>query len=153
MSHGPKVLVAEDEKLLRLMIARLLQASGYIVHTCGDGLQAIELLGKEFFELVVTDMKMPGATGMDVLRKTRKIQPHAKVIIITGTPSSEVLLEVKKEGAYAYLRKPFDLNHFLSILQDAVEYSRLQDSVQSVKGKENPQKRHSRNTLHLDFDI
>ncbi len=124
-SDAPKVLVAEDEKLLRLMVAKLLQISGYRVYTCGNGLQALELIEKEFFDLVITDLVMPGATGLEVLRATRKCQPCTKVIIITGTPSSETLLEAKLEGAYAYLRKPFQLKHFLSILKDAVEHTML----------------------------
>ena len=124
-TNAPKVLVAEDEKVLLLMMARLLQFSGYKVYTCSDGLEALELVGKESFDLVVTDMMMPGATGMEVLQATRRRQPRAKVIIITGTPSSETLLEAKREGAYAYLRKPFQLKHFLSVLKDAIEHSRL----------------------------
>lgn len=124
-SKAPKVLVAERDKLLRLMMAKLLQVSGYKVYTCGDGCQALGLIERETFDLVVTDMMMEGATGIEVLQATRKSQPQAKVIIITGTPSSETLLEAKYEGAYAYLRKPFQLKHFLSVLKDALEHSRL----------------------------
>jgi len=132
-TDAPKVLVAEDEKVLLLMMARLLQFSGYKVYTCSDGLQALELVGKESFDLVVTDMMMPGATGMEVLRATRRRQPHTKVIIMTGTPSSETLLEAKREGAYAYLRKPFQLKHFLSVLKDAIEHSRLRYGQKSQR--------------------
>ena len=82
-----KILVAEDEKLLRLMMAKLLQVLGHKVYTCDNGLQALELIEKESFDLVITDLLMPGATGMEVLRETRKRQPRAKVIIITDTPS------------------------------------------------------------------
>ncbi|MEE9119917.1 MAG: response regulator [Syntrophobacteria bacterium] len=75
--------------------------------------------------MVDTDLMMAGATGMDVLRATRKCQPRAKVIIITGTPSAQTFLEAKREGAYAYLHKPFQLKQFLSILKDAIEHTRL----------------------------
>jgi DNA-binding NtrC family response regulator len=88
---APEVLIVEDEKLLRLMMAKLLQVS---------------------------------------LRATRKCQPRAKVIIITGTPSSQTLLEAKREGAYAYLRKPFQLKQFLSILKDAIEHTRMRYGYQ-----------------------
>jgi len=132
---APEVLIVEDEKLLRLMIAKLLQVSGYRVFTCGDSLQALELVEKKSFDLVITDLMMAGATGMDVLRATRKCQPRAKVIIITGTPSSQTLLEAKREGAYAYLRKPFQLKQFLSILKDAIEHTRMRYGYQ-YQGKE-----------------
>ena len=132
---APEVLIVEDEKLLRLMIAKLLQVSGYRVFTCGDSLQALELVEKKSFDLVITDLMMAGATGMDVLRATRQRQPRAKVIIITGTPSSHTLLEAKREGAYAYLRKPFQLKQFLSILKDAIEHTRMRYGYQ-YQGKD-----------------
>ena len=128
---APEVLIVEDEKLLRLMIAKLLQVSGYRVLTCGDSLQALKLVEKKSFDLVITDLMMAGATGMDVLRAARKCQPRAKVIIITGTPSPQTLLEAKREGAYAYLRKPFQLKQFLSILKDAIEHTRMRYGYQS----------------------
>ena len=131
----PEVLIVEDEKLLRLMMAKLLQVSGYRVFTCGDSLQALELVEQKFFDLVITDLMMAGATGMDVLRATRKRHPRAKVIIITGTPSSQTLLEAKREGAYAYLRKPFQLKQFLSILKDAIEHTRMRYGYQ-YQGKD-----------------
>ncbi|MBT8407272.1 MAG: response regulator [Deltaproteobacteria bacterium] len=132
---APEVLIVEEEKLLRLMVAKLLQISGYRVFMCRDSLQALELVKKKTFDLVITDLMMAGATGMDVLRATRKCQPRAKVIIITGTPSSQTLLEAKREGAYAYLRKPFQLKQFLSILKDAIEHTRMRDAYQ-YQGKD-----------------
>lgn len=132
----PEVLIVEDEKLLRLMMAKLLQVSGYRVYTCGDSLQALELVEVKSFDLVITDLMMEGATGMDVLRATRKCHPRAKVIIITATPSSETLLEAKRQGAYAYLRKPFQLKQFLSILKDAIEHTRMGNGYQYQRGEE-----------------
>jgi len=124
-TKAPEVLIVEDEKLIRLMIAKLLQVSGYRVFMCRDSLQALELVEQKSFDLVITDLVMAGATGMDVLKATRKRHPRAKVIIITGTPSLQTLLEAKREGAYAYLRKPFQLKQFLSILKDAIEHTRM----------------------------
>ena len=133
---APEVLIVEDEKLLRLMIAKLLQVSGYRVFLCRDSLQALELVERKSFDLVITDLMTAGATGMEVLRTTRKFQPRAKVIIITSTPSSQTLLEAKREGAYAYLRKPFQLKQFLSILKDAIEHTRMWDGCQYQGGNE-----------------
>ena len=133
--NAPEVLIVEDEKLLRLMMAKLLQVSGYRVFMCRDSLQALELVEKRTFDLIITDLMMAGATGMDVLRATRKCQPRAKVIIITGTPSSQTLLEAKRQGAYAYLRKPFQLKQFLSILKDAIEHTRMHDGYQYQGGE------------------
>ena len=127
---APEVLIAEKDNLLRLMMAKLLQVSGYSVRTCGDGLQALELIKKQSFDLVINDMMLAGADGMEVLRSVKKLQPRAKVILVTDTPSPETLLEAKYLGAYAYLRKPLQLRQFLLILKDAIEHSRLRDSYQ-----------------------
>ena len=127
---APEVLIAEKDKLLRLMMAKLLQVSGYRVRTCGDGLQAVELIARQTFDLVITDLRLAGADGMAVLKSVKKLQPRAKVILVTDTPSSETLLEAKYEGAYSYLRKPLHLRQFLLILKDAVEHSRLRDGYQ-----------------------
>jgi DNA-binding NtrC family response regulator len=127
---APEVLIAEKDKLLRLMMAKLLQVSGYRVHTCGNGVQALDLVARQYFDLVITDLMLAGAGGMEVLKFVKKIQPRAKVILVTDIPSSESLLEAKYEGAYSYLRKPLQLRQFLLILKDAIEHSRLQDGYQ-----------------------
>jgi len=132
----PEVLIAEKDKLLLLMMAKLLQVSGYRVHTCGDGLQALELIASQSFDLVITDLMLTGADGMAVLKSVKKLQPRAKVILVTDTPSSETLLEAKYEGAYSYLRKPLQLRQFLLILKDAIEHSRLRDSCQYQQATE-----------------
>jgi DNA-binding NtrC family response regulator len=131
-----KVLIAEDDKVLRLMTAKLLEVSGYQVSTCDDGQKAIQLIENNSYDLVITDLMMPGATGIEVLRATRRTQPRTMVIMITGSPSPQNLLEAKREGAYAYLQKPFNLKQFLSILQNAVEHIRTQDSYQPSNGKD-----------------
>jgi DNA-binding NtrC family response regulator len=133
-TKAPEVLIVEKEKLLRLMMARLLQASGYKVYSCGDSKQAVEFIEKKSLDLIITDLMMTGASGLDVLRVARSCQPRAKVIIITATPSSHTLLEAKLEGAYAYLRKPFHLKHFLAVLKDAVEHTRLRYGYQYQEG-------------------
>jgi DNA-binding NtrC family response regulator len=133
---APEVLIAEKDKLLRLMMAKLLQVSGYRVRTCGDGLQALELIARQSFDLVIADLMLADAGGMEVLKFVKKNQPRAKVILVTDTPSSETLLEAKYEGAYSYLRKPLHLRQFLLILQDAIEHSRLRDSCQYQQATE-----------------
>ena len=127
---APEVLIAEKDKLLRLMMAKLLQVSGYKVITCGNGLQALELIARQSFDLIIADLMLPGVGGMEVLKCVKENQPRAKVILVTDTPSSETLLEAKYAGAYSYLRKPLQLRQFLLILKDAIEHSRLRDSCQ-----------------------
>jgi DNA-binding NtrC family response regulator len=134
--NAPEVLIAEKDKLLRLMMAKLLQVSGYRVHTCGDGTQALALVARQSFDLIIADLMLTGAGGMEVLKFVKKLQPRAKVIMVTDTPSSETLLEARYEGAYSYLRKPLQLRQFLLILKDAIEHSRLRDSCQYQQATE-----------------
>ena len=133
---APEVLIAEKDKLLRLMMAKLLQVSGYRVITCGDGLQALELIARQSFDLIIAELMLPGVGGMEVLKCVKKNQPHTKVILVTDTPSSETLLEAKYAGAYSYLPKPLQLRQFLLILKDAIEHSRLRDSCQYQQASE-----------------
>ena len=123
-----RVLIAEDNRVLRMMTARLLEVSGYAVSCCVDGLEAIGLIEKQSFDLILTDLMMPGASGIEVLKATRRFQPRAMVVMITGSPSPQTLLEAKRQGAYAYLGKPFNIKHLLSILGNAVEQMRVRDN-------------------------
>ena len=132
----PEALIVEDYEMLRKIVTRLVRVSGCKAHSCGDGLEAIELIGKKPFDLVITDLMIPGVNGMEVLRATRKTQPHALVIIVTGTPSSRTLLEAKSEGAYAYLNKPFELEYFQLILEKAVTHIRLREDCQRRASKD-----------------
>ncbi len=135
-SRVPEALIVEDYEALREVVVRMVRVSGCKVYSCGDGLEAIKLIGKKPFDLVITDLMMPGADGMEVFRATRKSQPHALVIIVTGTPSSRTLLEAKSGGAYAYLNKPFELDNFQSILQEAVTHIRLREDCQPLARKD-----------------
>ena len=75
---APEVLIAEKDKLLRLMMAKLLQVSGYRVHTCGNTTQALDLVARQSFDLVITDLMLATAGGMEVLKFVKKIQSRAK---------------------------------------------------------------------------
>jgi CheY-like chemotaxis protein len=123
-----RVLIAEDDRVLRMMTAKLLEVSGYAVSCCVDGLEAIELIEKQSFDLILTDLIMPGASGIEVLKAARRYQARAMVVMITGSPSPQSLLEAKRQGAYAYLGKPFNIKHLLSILRNAVEQMRVRGS-------------------------
>jgi len=95
------VLLAEDDTLLRMMIVKLLQVSGYQVHACSDGLQALELLGTGSFDLVITDLVMPGADGMEVLSQPFLRRSHQRGVESRGDCNwggPHLLLLKKLEG-------------------------------------------------------
>ncbi|WP_022853529.1 response regulator [Thermodesulfatator atlanticus] len=104
-----KILVAEDEKPFRILLFEELQDENRIVKTAADGIEALNLLKEEEFDLLITDLKMPGMEGIELLKEAKKIRPGILVIVITGYASLDSAIEALKEGAYDYIRKPFSL--------------------------------------------
>ena len=99
-------LVVDDEETIRLTVSRDLTKSGYEVTTAENGIQAIEKLEKFPFDVIITDLNMDGADGIQVLKKAREMDTDAMVIILTGFASLATALDAVKFGAYDYLLKP-----------------------------------------------
>ena len=116
-----KSLIVDDDKKLRSLLSSLLVEEGDEVTTCADGLCAIDKCREEQFDLIVTDLVMPGASGIEVLKEARKLCPDTLVILITGYASLETAIEAIREGAYDYITKPFKLEEFKIIVHNARE--------------------------------
>ena len=104
-----KVLIADDEKIIRDFFARLLGLKGYEVTTAKDGYEAIKEVKKSSFNVIFLDVRMPGLDGLETLREIRKIDKDVPVVMITGFAVEEVLKEAEKEGAYSSIKKPFEI--------------------------------------------
>ncbi len=120
-----KILVAEDDEMVRDVILKILGDEGYSVLVANDGLAAIELLKLEDVKMVITDLRMPGADGMDVLRKALQVNPQIVVVLVTAYGTLDVVLEAMKEGAYDYLVKPFVMAQLLITVRNAYKLSSL----------------------------
>jgi EAL domain-containing protein (putative c-di-GMP-specific phosphodiesterase class I)/ActR/RegA family two-component response regulator len=107
-TDSPRVLLVDDEEPLRRATARLLAAEGYDVSQAADGRAALELLAAGEFDVVVSDVKMPNMTGLELLRAIRQRDLELPVILLTGGPTTEAALEAKRYGALHYLTKPLD---------------------------------------------
>jgi len=105
--QGFKILVADDDEIARDVITTLLSREGYAVIPVMDGLEAINRLRLEEFHLVITDLMMPGADGIEVLKYARRTNPDIAVVILTAYGTLDTTLQAIKEGAYDYLTKPF----------------------------------------------
>jgi len=101
-----RVLVVDDEEVVRLGYRRVLSADGFSVMAAGDGPEALTLMGSGPFDVVLLDMRMPGMDGMDVLRAIKERWPQSEVVVVTGFPSIETAKEAVRLGAYDYLSKP-----------------------------------------------
>ncbi len=108
-----KILIAEDEEITLKHLLNTLKREGYDVTGVKNGREAIELLQRERFDVIITDIKMPEMSGMDVLERAKEIDPDTEVLIITGFGSIGSAVEAMKKGAYDYITKPFDLDELI----------------------------------------
>ncbi len=113
MDHfGKRILVIEDDGEMRDLLKVYLARKGYAVSSAKDGSEALRNLAGQAFDLVITDVRMPGLSGLDILPGIKKLQPQAPVIVITAFGSEDVCRRAFERGASAYLRKPLQLPDF-----------------------------------------
>jgi two-component system response regulator FlrC len=125
-----RILVADDEPGLREFLADALALDDHAVMTAADGRAAARLLDEQGFDLVITDLKMPGLDGMAILRKVRAEQPEVEVIVLTAHGTVDNAVEAMKLGAFEYLQKPISGPDELRLLvQRAVERRGLRDRL------------------------
>ena len=116
-----KVLVVDDEAVIREGVKRILENSGFCVETCATGRLALEMIQEQEFQMVITDLKMPGMGGMEVLKTIKILQPEVPVIIITGYSTVDTAVEAMKNGAIDYVAKPFTPDALMEKVDKALE--------------------------------
>jgi len=119
------LLLVEDKNELRAMLRKALERSGYTVDEAPDGSAAIQKVRARRYLLVITDLKMPGASGLDVLRETKHADATIPVILLTAFGSVEEAVTAMKEGAFDFLQKPVDLDHLKLLVQRAARQQEL----------------------------
>lgn len=119
------VLVVDDETTLLRAYATVLRAAGHDVATAEDGTEAQELLGKRSFDVVVSDINMPGMDGIALLRAVREFDYDVPVVLITGTPSVETAARAVRYGAFRYLMKPVEAVELRQVVSEAAGMHRL----------------------------
>src|SRR4029450_5053800 len=122
-----RVLVVDDEKSMRDLLAISLEKQHFEVTVADGGEAAIDTLRREPFDVVITDLRMPTTDGLQVLRAAKEASPELVVIVITAVGSTETAVEAMKLGAYDYIPKPFKLDEINLIIRRALERKRLRD--------------------------
>jgi DNA-binding NtrC family response regulator len=121
MQPGKKrILIIEDDQEMRSLLKEFLNEEGYETDSVDNGSEAYRRLVKEVFDLIITDIRMPGLTGLDILPGVRKLQPEAPIIVMTAFGSEEVYNKVFERGATAYLEKPIHLDHLRNLIEEMV---------------------------------
>jgi DNA-binding NtrC family response regulator len=119
------VLLVEDKAELRAMLRKALERSGYTVEEAPDGNAAIEKVRSRRYLMVLTDLKLPANSGIDVLREARRVEPTLPVILMTAYGSVEEAVTAMKEGAFDFIQKPVDLDHLQLLLERGARQQEL----------------------------
>ena len=118
-----RILVIDDEAIVRTSCERTLSPEGYDVRLATSGLEGIDILEKESFNLVLLDLKMPDMDGIEVLGKIKTSWPETKVVMITGYSTVDTAVQALRFGAYNFIEKPFTPDTLLTAVQEVFEKS------------------------------
>jgi DNA-binding NtrC family response regulator len=121
----PDILLVEDKESLRRVLRLTLERAGYSVTEAADAGEAIAEIGRVPHKIVLTDLRMPSGSGIDVLRASKTADIDVPVIVMTAYGSIDEAVQAMKEGAHDFLQKPVDSNHLLLLVERALEQSRL----------------------------
>jgi two-component system NtrC family response regulator len=128
-----RILFIDDDRAGREVALFNLRKAGYEVEAASDGAEGLSAFSPEKFDLVITDVKMPGISGIEVLRRIRKTSPDIPVLVITAFGNVETAVEAMKEGAYDFIGKPFHRDQLLMAVEKALERHRLTAEVRDLR--------------------
>jgi len=130
----PRLLLAEDDEALASLLEEYLSEAGYDLVVCHRGDTALQALKKEHFDLVLSDIVMPGADGLTLLRHIHDHMPDTFMLLMTGYSGIENALHAVEQGAYDFVSKPFQLPEILVRLDNAARYQRLLIQYKRLSG-------------------
>lgn len=132
MASSARVLVVDDKENMLKLLTKIL-GEAYALKTASDGARALVQLQSESFDLVLSDIRMPGADGFEVLRAVKRQSPDTEVVLMTAHGSIPKAVEAMREGAYDYLQKPFDPDEVSLVVARALERKRLKEQAASLR--------------------
>lgn len=127
-----KILIVDDELNMRLVLSAMLKKEGYDVSSASDGREAMQILQSNKISIVITDLKMPGMDGMELLSRVSDLYPEIPVVMITAHGSIATAVEALKKGAFDYITKPFDLDDLRNIVSKAMKTRALKENEFSL---------------------
>lgn len=119
------ILIVEDKESMAQMLRASLEAEGYQCALAADADEAIRFIKKEVFDLIISDLKLPGRDGLHVLRASQEEDPSVPVIMMTAFGTIETAVQAMREGAFDFITKPFDMDHLLVLIRRALTQKRL----------------------------
>jgi response regulator RpfG family c-di-GMP phosphodiesterase len=125
-AESPRILVVDDEKVIREILAEFLTLEGYVVRSVEDGEKALTELRTRPYDLVISDLKMPRVSGLQLLEKVTEENINVLTVIMTGFGTVETAIEAMKKGAYDYILKPFKVEEVIHVVQRGLYRQQLQ---------------------------
>lgn len=122
---GERILIVDDEEGMRRLLVRVLAREGYETVAVASGPEALQQVGGESFDLVITDIKMPGMGGLDLLQELKSFDPGLPIVVITAYGTVESAVQALRSGAYDYITKPFETDEIKLTVAKALERERL----------------------------
>lgn len=132
---GSKVLIVDDEKLMRISLESQLKKEGYHVRSVDNALEGLKMVKSEDFDVVVTDLRLPGMNGMELLKEIKKYNQEIVVVIMTAFGTLESAVSAIKDGAYDYIAKPFSTDELIIKLQRALHYKNTAAEINRLRGE------------------
>jgi two-component system response regulator HydG len=128
-----KILVVDDQEMMRDSLAANLAREGHEVIAAGDGAAAVARLQSQRMDLLITDLKMPKMTGIELLAEAKRLRPEMPVVLMTAFATVQTAVEAMKLGAYDYIQKPFDGDEIKMLVDRTLEHSRLIRENQALR--------------------
>lgn len=125
MTDQFKVLVVDDDDTLLQLLTETVQTMGCVATSARSGLDALNIISERKYDIVVTDLKMPGMDGLQLLAEIKKVDKDVVVIMVTGYATLETAVKAIEKGAYDYIAKPFRLDELMVVIKNACERLRL----------------------------
>ena len=142
-----RLLIIEDEPLIRRSLAEFLEQEGFAVQTAANGAAGLQLADKTAFDLVLTDIQMPGMDGVEVLERIQQRNPETFVILVTAYGTVETAVEAFKRGAQDYLLKPLRFDEVVAKVRQLLQYRQWKLENQWLR-REVHRGRHSLTAIH-----
>ncbi|NTW99643.1 MAG: sigma-54-dependent Fis family transcriptional regulator, partial [Geobacteraceae bacterium] len=125
MDDTIKILVIDDDDSGRNALSMLLRSAGYEVTSAATGMSALDLIDREQYQVIVSDLFLPDKSGLDILQNVHKVSPSTDFIVVTGHASAQTAVRAMKEGAFDYITKPIDFEELKIVVSKALEKQQL----------------------------
>ena len=129
MDKQKRILVVDDEPKICYLIEELLKQEGFLVDVCFSSIKALEIIKKGSYQMLITDLKMPGIDGLELIRKSKEHNPEIKTIMVTGYTTVETAVQSLRHGVDDFITKPFNIFELKKTVELILHTNRLHKKI------------------------